>query len=137
MFFNKQGFKESNESPPEQGLSAKAIIIGIGLMMGAGLMSFGMMKCMGFMKGMMANMCHDKRGSSFATPELHTLFGEWLEKLDHETLVLLKHQREVDVSTLAAMLKISEESTIHLVTHLANKSKVDLSVSTSGKSERS
>ncbi len=137
MFFKKQGFKESNGSPPEQRLSAKPLVVGIGLVMGAGLIGFGMTKCMGIMKGMMASMCHDKRGSSFATPELNALFSEWLEKLDHETLALLKHQHEVDVSTLAAILKISEESTIHLVTHLASKGKVDLSISTSGKSERS
>jgi hypothetical protein len=137
MFFKKQGFKKSNESLLEQGLSAKPIVIGIGLMMGVGLMGFGMTKCMGVMKGMMASMCPDKRGPSFATPELQILFGEWLEKLDHATLALLKHQREVDVTTLAAILNISEESTILLVAHLARKGKVDLSISTSGKSERS
>lgn len=137
MFFKKQGYKECNESPSEHGISAKPIVIGIGLMMGAGLMGFGMTKCMGVMKGMMASMCPDKRGPSFAPPELQVLFGEWLEKLDHETLALLKHQREVDVTTLAAILKISEASTINFVAHLASKGKVDLSICTSGKSERS
>ena len=96
-------------------------------------MSFGMMKCMGMMKGMMANMCTGKKTPSLEAPELHNLFDEWLNKLDHETLALLKHQREVDVSTLAATLKISEESAIQLVTHLASKGKIDLRISASRK----
>jgi hypothetical protein len=137
MFFKNQAFKVCNESPPEQRLSAKPFVIGFGLVMGVGLMGFGMTKCMGIMKEMMGSMCPDKRGYSCATPELHTLCGEWLEKLDQETLVLLKHHRDVDVSKLAATLKISEESTIHLVAHLASKGKVDLRISTSGKCESS
>jgi hypothetical protein len=133
MYFKKQGSKMSSELPSEQGCSAKPVVIGIGLIMGAGLMSFGMMKCMGMMKGMMANMCTCMKTPSLEAPELHNLFDEWLKKLDQETLALLNHQREVDVSTLAATLKISERSAIQLVTLLASKGKIDLRISASGK----
>jgi hypothetical protein len=127
MYFKKQESKVCSELPSEQGCSAKPVVIGIGLILGAGLMGFGMMK------GMMANMCTGKKTPSLEAPELHSLFDEWLKKLDQETLALLKHQREVDVSTLAATLKISEESAIQLVTLLVSKGKIDLSISASGK----
>jgi hypothetical protein len=51
--------------------------------------------------------------AAFATPELHTLFGEWMESLEREALAVLGEKGEVDVAALASTLKISEESAIH------------------------
>uniref|UniRef100_A0ABX1PS70 Uncharacterized protein n=3 Tax=Aromatoleum TaxID=551759 RepID=A0ABX1PS70_9RHOO len=73
--------------------------------------------------------------AAFATPELHTLFSEWMESLEHEALAALDQQGEVDAAALATKLKISEASAIHLVAHLASKSKVSLSVRATGKGE--
>ena len=60
------------------------------------------------------------------------LFGEWMESLEHEALTAMAGKDQMDVATLAAALKISEESAIHLIAHLASKGKAVLSVRASG-----
>lgn len=69
---------------------------------------------------------------AFATPELHTLFGEWMESLEREALAALDDQGAADATALATKLKISEASAIHVVAHLASKGKVSLSVRATG-----
>jgi len=73
--------------------------------------------------------------AAFATPEPHTLFGEWMESLEREALAALDDQGAADATALATKLKISEASAIHLVAHLAGKGKVSLSVRATGKGE--
>lgn len=87
--------------------------------------------CMGMCAEMMTALHKTTSMAAFATPELHTLFGEWMESLEREALVALDQQDEVDAATLASRLKISEESAIHLVAQLACKGKVNLSISAS------
>lgn len=84
--------------------------------------------CMGICSEMLATMHKTTSMAAFATPELHTLFGEWMESLEHEALTAMAHKGQMDVPTLAAALKISEESTIHLIAHLASKGKAVLGV---------
>ena len=59
--------------------------------------------------------------AAFATTELHMMFGEWMENLEREALAGMDQQGETDAKTLASTLKISEESAIHLIAHLAIK----------------
>jgi len=73
--------------------------------------------------------------AAFATPEPHTLFGEWMESLEREALAALDDQGAADATALATKLKISEASAIHVVAHLASKGKVSLSVRATGKGE--
>ncbi|MCK0505331.1 hypothetical protein [Aromatoleum anaerobium] len=95
----------------------------------------GMCMCMGMCSEMLAAIHKTTSMAAFATPELHTLFSEWMESLEHEALAALDQQGEVDAAALATKLKISEASAIHLVAHLASKSKVSLSVRATGKGE--
>jgi len=89
-----------------------------------------MTMCMGMCSEMLTAMHKTTSMAAFATPELHTLFGEWMEILENDALLVLNQQGEVDTATLASKLKISEESAIHLVAHLACKGKAVLSLRT-------
>lgn len=88
--------------------------------------------CMGMCSEMLAAIHKTTLMATFATPELHTLFGEWMESLEREALAALDQQGEVDATALASKLKISEEGAIYLVAHLACKGKVHLSISATG-----
>ena len=89
--------------------------------------------CMGMCSEMLAAIHKTTSMAAFATPELHTLFGEWMESLEREALAALDQQDELDATALATKLKISEASAIHLVAQLAGKGKVSLSVRATGK----
>lgn len=88
--------------------------------------------CMGMHAEMLAAVHKTALMAAFATPELHMLFGEWMESLEREALTAMADKNQMDVATLAAALKISEESTIHLIAHLASKGKAVLRVHASG-----
>lgn len=88
--------------------------------------------CMGMCSEMLAAIHKTTSMAAFATPELRTLFGEWMESLEREALTALEQQGEVDATALASELKISEASAIHLVAHLASKGKVNLSIRATG-----
>lgn len=159
-----QDTNASNEAQPEHGGASNPMMMGMMKKMMAQMGSGGegpmamMQKMMGQMgsqpggdagnpmaqmMGMCMGMCSEmltaihKTASmaAFATPELHTLFGEWMESLEGEALAALDQQGEVDATDLATKLKISEASAIHLVVHLASKGKVSLSVRATGKGE--
>jgi hypothetical protein len=91
-----------------------------------------MQKMMGMCMGMCSEMLFavNKTASlaALATPELRDLFDEWMESLEYEALAVMDKHDDMDVATLAVALKISEESTIHLVAHMARKGKTVLGV---------
>jgi hypothetical protein len=90
--------------------------------------------CMGMHAEMLTAVHKIASMAAFATPELHTLFSEWMESLEREALTAMAGKDQMDVATLAAALKISEESAIHLIAHLASKGKAVLSIHASGNS---
>lgn len=91
--------------------------------------------CMSMCSEMLTAMHKTTSMAAFATPELQTLFGEWMEGLEREALAVLNDQGEADTTALATQLNISEASAIHLIGHLADKGKVRLSVQATGKGE--
>lgn len=91
-----------------------------------------MQQMMGMCSEILAAIHKTTSMAAFATPELHTLFGEWMEGLEREALAALDDQGAADATALATKLKISEASAIHVVAHLASKGKVSLSVRATG-----
>lgn len=91
--------------------------------------------CMSMCSQMLTTIHRTTSMAAFATPELHTLFGEWMENLEREALAVLDDQGEADADVLAAKLNISEASAIHLIAHLAGKGKVSLNIYATGQGE--
>lgn len=98
----------------------------------AGPMQNMMGMCMGMCAEMLTAMQKTTSMAAFATPELHTLFGEWMENLESEALAAIKEKGQMDAAALAAALKISEESAIHLAANLASKGKAGLRIQALG-----
>ncbi len=65
--------------------------------------------------------------ASYATPELRVLFEEWACTVEDEVLSILRARGPLDVADLAAALKISPESALHLVGKLSREGKATLS----------
>ena len=84
--------------------------------------------CMGMCTEMLTAIHKTTSLAAFATPELHTLFGEWMQNLEREAMATITDKGQMDAATLAAALKISEESAIHLAAHLASEGKAVLSI---------
>lgn len=84
--------------------------------------------CMGMCSEMLFAINKTTSMAALATPELRSLFDEWMESLEYEALTVMDKHDDMDVEALAAALKISEESTIHLVAHMARKGKAVLGV---------
>ena len=91
-----------------------------------------MQQMMGMCSEILAAIHKTTSMAALATPELHTLFGEWMESLEREAIAALDDQGAEDATALATKLKISEASAIHVVAHLASKGKVSLSVRATG-----
>ena len=136
-----QGSKKCCESQSEQDSSSNPMMMGMGKMkkmmgpMGSqkeGEADNPMQNMMGMCAEMLTAMDKTTSMAAFATPELHTLFGEWMKSLEREALTAMADKGQMDVATLATALKISEESAIHLIAHLASKGKAVLSIRASG-----
>jgi hypothetical protein len=76
---------------------------------------------MGMCAKMMSRMSQSSEMAAFATPELRGLFDEWVQQLEAEVMESVKGKEEIDPEELAAKLKISKESTVYLLSRLAQK----------------
>lgn len=82
-----------------------------------------MQKMMGMCREMLGALHKTTEMTVFSTPELRTLFEEWLTSLEDEALLLLRQQGEMDRDTLASALKIGPESATFLIARLVNHGK--------------
>ncbi len=87
-----------------------------------------MQMCMGMCAEMLTAIKRTSEMATFATPELHQMFAEWLETLEGEGLRHLRENGATDLAGLAEALGIGEESAAHLVVNLAKDGKVSLRV---------
>jgi len=110
-------------------------------MMGGG----GMMNMMGMMMGggsdgdgktpmdmcqkMMSSISQGNELASFATPELRSLFYEWVEQINEELLKYVHDDKSAGTKDIADHLNLTEESVIYLLGKLAQEKKVNLTPS--------
>lgn len=120
----------------------------MGLMMGEGssMMNGSMMsRMMGSMHGgggnspdgfnpmdmckkMMASINQGSELATFATPEIRGLFEEWIRQLDNEVLDFVKEIKSTNPDEVAAHLKISKDGAVYLLSRLAQKGMISVSV---------
>ena len=87
--------------------------------------------CMGMCAEMLTAVHKTASMAAFATPELQSLFSEWMQGLERGALSAIKDKGEMDAATLAAALKITQASAIYLIAHIASKGKAVSTVRTS------
>ncbi len=87
-----------------------------------------MQMCMGMCAETLTAIKRTSEMATFATPELHRMFAEWLDTLEGDALRHLRENGATDLAGLAEALGIGEDSAAHLVVHLAEDDKVSLRV---------
>jgi hypothetical protein len=75
---------------------------------------------------MMSSIEQSSEISTFATPEVRELFGEWARKINDEILEYLAKNPSADAGAITESLKISKNSTIYFLEKLAQDGKVNL-----------
>lgn len=61
--------------------------------------------------------------SGFATPEIRTLFNDWLLQVKAEMQSELQKNKEPDVDKLAEEMKLSKESVLYILNEIERKEK--------------
>ncbi len=84
-------------------------------------------------KDMMSSVKKTASMAAFATPELQTLFGEWLEDKEKDVLKTIAKTGKHDLANIAKMLKLTTESTAYLLARLATEEKLTLEVKAKSK----
>jgi len=82
--------------------------------------------CMGMCGEMLSAIKTTNALAVWATPELRTAFSEWLKVTEGEAMTLVANGK-TDTVSLAAALKLSEESTRYILNRLAEAGKITLS----------
>ena len=80
-------------------------------------------------KEVLSAISHSYDISTYSTPELRSLFNEWLSEIEIETLEFLKDKKRVDPEEVALHLKLERESIIFILSKLAREGKVDMQAS--------
>lgn len=75
-------------------------------------------------KKMMNNMSRASDLASYATPELHGLFEEWLSQIEEEMRADIEKQESVDPEELAKKYKLRKESIFFILGKLAQNEKI-------------
>ncbi len=82
---------------------------------------------MAMCRAMMTPVEAPENQAPHASPELRALFEEWTRNVEDELLAVLRARGPLDLADLAAALKISPESTLHLLGKLVREGKATLS----------
>lgn len=89
-------------------------------------------------------MCKDMTSSikktasmaSFATPELHTLFSEWLQSKEKDVLDTVAKFGKHDLAGIAKTLKLTQQSAAYLLARMAAEEKLTHEVKNTGPSSK-
>ena len=79
-------------------------------------------------KEMMLSIKQSKEISAIVTPEINTMFEEWVGQVNEEILNLLKNKKNLSIEGIAEHLKVSPENAIYFVSKLAQSGKVGIDV---------
>ncbi|HOJ72103.1 MAG TPA: hypothetical protein PK864_10330 [Syntrophorhabdaceae bacterium] len=82
--------------------------------------------CMKMMEQMAGSMNESAKAASYATPEMRTLFEEWLKNLETEVVEFVKEKGKTTPSDIAAKLKVSTDSVIFLIAKLTREGKLTI-----------
>lgn len=79
-------------------------------------------------KEMIQSIKQSKEISAIVTPEINSMFEEWVGQVNEEILSHLKNKKVLNIKDIAEHLKISVESTIYFIAKLAQSNKIDIDI---------
>jgi hypothetical protein len=77
-------------------------------------------------KKMMGNIGKYSELASYATPELHQLFEEWLSQINEEVVETVQKEGKADPEALSGKFKLSNESIHFILGKLAQEGKINI-----------
>jgi uncharacterized protein YggU (UPF0235/DUF167 family) len=75
---------------------------------------------------MMGNIGKSSELASYATPELHQLFEEWLSQINEEVTAIVQKEGKADPEALSEKFKLSKESIHFILGKLAQEGKINI-----------
>ena len=96
------------------------------MMMGSGKMPEMMQKCMTNMEAMTEAVGKSAELGAYATPELHSMFEEWLDRTSEDLLGKLEEKQNTE--DLSRKLGLSEQSINILLLRLASVGKIRIDI---------
>jgi hypothetical protein len=77
---------------------------------------------------MMSSMRQSSEIATFATPEIRTLFEEWVRQIEEEIEQFITKNATSEPDIIASHFKISKASAIYFLSRLAQKGKISMNV---------
>jgi len=77
-------------------------------------------------KEVLAAISHSYELASYATPELRSLFNDWLGEIELRVINFVNNRNRVDPQELASHFKLTTESIIFVLGKLAREGKVTM-----------
>lgn len=77
-------------------------------------------------KELISAFSHSYELATYSTPELRTLFNDWLSEIEQEVVSFLKDRHRVDPDEVAGHLRIGRESAIFILSKLAREGKINM-----------
>ena len=82
---------------------------------------------MAMCQAMMTSVSKSAEMAAYSTPEVRTLFEEWAHSVEDEVVTALKKRGPMDLTALAAALKVSPESALYFLGRLVREGKATIS----------
>lgn len=80
-------------------------------------------------KEVLAAISHTYELATYSTPELRSLFNDWLGEIERLVVDFIIHQKKADPDEIAARLNLNRDSAIFIVSKLTREGKVTMQAS--------
>ncbi|HEB70280.1 MAG TPA: hypothetical protein ENI88_11770 [Desulfobulbus sp.] len=83
-------------------------------------------------KEVMAAISYTYGLASYSTPELRSLFDDWLGEIEHMVVDVIHTQKKADPNQIGARLNLQPDSVLFILSKLAREGKINLQASGNG-----
>lgn len=80
----------------------------------------------------MAAISYTYELASYSTPELRSLFDDWLGEIEHMVIDVVHTQKKADPDQIGARLNLQSNSVIFILSKLAREGKINMQASGNG-----
>ncbi len=77
-------------------------------------------------KEVLAAISHTYELASYSTPELRSLFNDWLEEIERLVVTYVNDRNKADPHEIAAHFKLKRDSVIFIMSKLAREGKITM-----------
>ena len=86
-------------------------------------------------KEVLAAISHTYELASYSTPELRSLFNDWLEEIERLVVAFVNDRNKADPDEIASHFKLKRDSSIFILSKLALEGKITMQATGNGASK--